>query len=97
MYTFEGCSETAHLAKKNFEKLDLQNIDITIGDFEHTLKGKLAQIENVDLAFIDGNHQKKPTINYFEEILKFLGAKRPIMVGAKRRPLKSSKMSFCRS
>ena len=71
VYTFEGCSETAQLAKKNFEKLDLQNIDITIGDFEYTLKGKLAQIENVDLAFIDGNHQQKPTINYFEEILKY--------------------------
>ena len=23
------------------------------------------------MAFIDGNHQKKPTINYFEEILKY--------------------------
>ena len=71
VYTFEGCPETAQLANENFEKLDLQNIDITIGDFEHTLKEKLSKIENIDLAFIDGNHQKKPTINYFEEILKY--------------------------
>ena len=71
VFTFEGCPETAQLAKKNFEQMGLQNIDITIGDFEHTLKEKLAQIENIDLAFIDGNHQKKPTINYFEEILKY--------------------------
>ena len=45
--------------------------DITIGDFKHTLTQKLERIKNVDLAFIDGNHQEKPTTYYFEEILRY--------------------------
>ena len=71
VFTFEGCPETANLAKENFEKMNLQNIDITIGDFQHTLKQKLTDIKHIDLAFIDGNHQKESTISYFEEILKY--------------------------
>ena len=49
--------------------MNLENIDITIGDFKYTLTQKLEKINNVDLAFIDGNHQEKPTTSYFEEIL----------------------------
>jgi len=71
VFTFEGCPETAQLAKENFDKMNLENIDITIGDFKHTLTQKLERIKNVDLAFIDGNHQEKPTIYYFEEILRY--------------------------
>ena len=71
VFTFEGCPETAQLAKENFEKMNLKNIDITIGDFQNTLKEKLKQIKSIDLVFIDGNHKETPTINYFEEILKY--------------------------
>jgi len=71
VFTLEGCSETAAIAKKNFNNLNLENIDITIDDFKETLTQKLEEIKNVDLAFVDGNHQEKPTIAYFEEILKF--------------------------
>ena len=69
--TFEGCPETAQLAKENFNKMNLENIDITIGNFQETLAKKLEEIKNVDLAFIDGNHQQESTISYFEEILKY--------------------------
>ena len=48
-----------------------KNINITIGDFKHTLTQKLEKIKNVDLVFIDGNHQEKPTTSYFEEILSY--------------------------
>ena len=71
VFTFEGCPETAQLAKENFNKMNLENIDITIGDFQETLAKKLEEIKNVDLAFIDGNHQQESTISYFEEILKY--------------------------
>ena len=71
VFTFEGCPETAQLAEENFNKMNLENIDITIGDFKHTLTQKLEKIKNVDLAFIDGNHQETPTTSYFEEILKY--------------------------
>ena len=71
VYTFEGCEETAKIAQENFEEMGVKNINITLGDFQNTLQGKLKEIASVDLVFIDGNHQKKPTIKYFEECLKY--------------------------
>ena len=71
VHTFEGCPETAKVAQQNFKKLDAKNTSITLGDFNNTLESKLEEIRTIDLAFIDGNHQEKPTINYFEKCLKY--------------------------
>ena len=71
VFTFEGCSETAKIAKQNLERLDINNTEITLGDFNKTVNQKLEKIENIDFAFIDGNHQEAPTINYFKECLKY--------------------------
>ena len=71
VFTFEGCPETAKIAQENFDKQNIKNTSITLGDFNITLADKLKKIETVDLTFIDGNHQEKPTIAYFEECLKY--------------------------
>ena len=71
IFTFEGCPETAKIAEENFEKLNIKNTSITLGDFNLTLTKKLKEIKTIDLAFIDGNHQEQPTIDYFEECLKY--------------------------
>ena len=71
VFTFEGCPETANIAEQNFKKLNTNNINITLGDFNKTLNSKLEVIKTIDLAFIDGNHQEKPTIDYFEKCLKY--------------------------
>ena len=71
VYTFEGCPETAKIAQENFNKMEANNINITIGDFKETLAIKLQEINTLDLVFIDGNHQEKPTISYFKECLKY--------------------------
>jgi len=71
VFTFEGCPETAKIAQENFDKQNINNTSITLGDFNLTLSEKLKEIETIDLAFIDGNHQEKPTIAYFEECLKY--------------------------
>tara|TARA_B100001758_G_C18394734_1_gene605169 strand:+ start:1385 stop:2170 length:786 start_codon:yes stop_codon:yes gene_type:complete len=71
VFTFEGCTETAKIAKQNLQKLDIDNTEITLGDFNKTVNQKLEKIETIDFAFIDGNHQEAPTINYFKECLKY--------------------------
>ena len=71
VFTFEGCPETAKIAQQNFNNLSTENINITLGDFQNTLQNKLEEIITINLAFIDGNHQEKPTIAYFEECLKY--------------------------
>lgn len=71
VYSLEGCPETTKIAKNNFDKMNARNINIKLGDFKNTLIETLNDIANIDLAFIDGNHQQKPTILYFEQCLKY--------------------------
>ncbi|MBQ0786266.1 MAG: class I SAM-dependent methyltransferase [Oceanihabitans sp.] len=65
--TIEGCPETAKIAKQQFEAFHFKNIDLKINAFET----ELAKIKNkaFDLIYIDGNHQKEATLNYFEIVL----------------------------
>lgn len=70
VYTFEGAKQVAEVAKQNFEKLSLNNIEVIEGNFDHTLKPHLINIPVVDFAFVDGNHRKEPTIHYFQQLLE---------------------------
>lgn len=70
MLTLEGCPQTASIAKENFEKLDLQNVEIITGNFDETLAATLAKIQTLDYVFFDGNHRKAPTLRYFSQCLE---------------------------
>ena len=70
IYTLEGCSETIKIAQKNFSHLGLKNIKIIEGDFKDTLDRTISQIEDIDLAFIDGNHNQHATLEYFNLIME---------------------------
>lgn len=70
VYTIEGCPETAKLAQANFEKLGLENIELSVGNFDDRLPDLILQVEQLNLVFIDGNHRKEPTIDYFKRCLK---------------------------
>ncbi|MDZ7879478.1 MAG: class I SAM-dependent methyltransferase [Saprospiraceae bacterium] len=49
-----------------FEK---HKIEIVVGKFDETLPKVLSAIDVLNFAFIDGNHQRLPTIDYFEQCL----------------------------
>jgi predicted O-methyltransferase YrrM len=70
VYTCEGSKNVAVIAKDNFDELKLKNIELVEGDFEQTLQPLLSKLNKIDLAFIDGNHRKEPTLNYFTQLLK---------------------------
>jgi predicted O-methyltransferase YrrM len=70
VYTFEGAGEVAQIAIENFQYLELNNIELIEGNFDEKLPNQLEHIETIDLAFVDGNHRKQPTIHYFEQLLK---------------------------
>lgn len=67
--TLEGCPETAKTAKVTFEKFNLTNIEITIGEFRQTLSSPNVRHSPFDFIYFDGNHQKEATLNYFELLL----------------------------
>jgi predicted O-methyltransferase YrrM len=70
VYTFEGASEVAATARENFQQLELKNIELVEGNFDDTLPAQLKPLNSIDLAFVDGNHRKIPTVRYFEQLLE---------------------------
>ena len=69
VYTLEGCPEIAGLAKKHLYEFGFNNIEILVGEFGETLPIVLKN-KKFDFIYFDGNHQKEPTIAYFEECLE---------------------------
>lgn len=66
--TLEGCPHTAAIAHEQFKKARI-NPTVIEGNFDNTLQPYLNSISTLDWAFIDGNHQKEPTIRYFNQCL----------------------------
>jgi predicted O-methyltransferase YrrM len=64
--SIEGCPQTAAVAKRNFEDLHLSNIQLEVGNFDTILPGILAKQPKLDFVYIDGNHRKDATLNYFK-------------------------------
>jgi len=69
VFTCEGSSSIAAIAQNNFTALQLKNIELTKGDFAKTLQPLLQQTGKIGFAFIDGNHRKEPTVEYFTKLL----------------------------
>jgi len=71
--TTEGSKNIANIAGQNFKEAGLNNIELINGDFKKTIPSVLDKFENIDLLFVDGNHRKKPTLEYFDLFLKKAG------------------------
>jgi len=63
--TIEGCPETAKVAYNNFRDLDLENVELRVGNFDLLLPEIIAEQPQLDFVYVDGNHRKDATINYF--------------------------------
>lgn len=68
--TLEGSPEVAGLARENFKKLNVSNIELKQGDFDNTLSDALVQLNPLDFCFIDGNHKEEPTLKYFNLVVE---------------------------
>jgi len=75
VYTLEGSPEVAKIAQQQFDKLNAENIELIIGNFDQELPKLLAQQIKPDLLFIDGNHTYEATKRYFEMALEYSHAK----------------------
>jgi predicted O-methyltransferase YrrM len=67
--TLEGCPETLEIAKQQFEKFGLENINPIVSEFESYLTSGIRH-SAFDLIYFDGNHQKDATLQYFELLLR---------------------------
>ena len=67
--TLEGCKNTAAVATHFFEQFQLKNIEVLTGNFNKTLPEVLKN-NSYNCVYFDGNHQKEPTLQYFNWCLK---------------------------
>ena len=65
VFTLEGQPELCKIAQQNFKQLHLNNIQVIEGNIDNTLPHLIQQIPQIDLLFIDANHQYQATINYY--------------------------------
>jgi predicted O-methyltransferase YrrM len=69
IHTFEGCPETLKIAKNTFNNLEISNISSICGNIDLTLIETVKNHPLIDFVFFDANHQKAPTLAYFETCL----------------------------
>ncbi len=66
--TIEGCPNTAKKAKAQWEKFQLKNILLQQTTFEGFFEKDTSH--KYDLIYVDGNHDKEKTLQYFQLLLK---------------------------
>lgn len=68
LITLEGSTALAKTAKQYLTEFGLAQFDMKVGRFQDTLPNVLKHNEQIDFAFIDGHHDEKATIAYFNQI-----------------------------
>lgn len=68
--TIEGCTETAKVAKQEFQYFQFKNITVINNQF--TVELNKLKNQSFDLIYIDGNHNKEATLQYFEKLLQHI-------------------------
>ncbi len=73
--THEGDPQSAGIAKENFDRLKMKNIELIIGRFEETFQNTLDRLNQLDLVYLDGNHSYEATLKYFNQCLPKITSK----------------------
>jgi predicted O-methyltransferase YrrM len=66
--TVEGDPELAKLADITFNELEMTSIELVVSTFENFLESPDADQKKIDLLFLDGNHNSKALLHYFEKL-----------------------------
>ena len=75
VYTLEGDLASAVLAQTMFDQYHLKNITMLTGPFRNGFPQVFSQTDQVDFIFLDGHHEEKATLEYFETLLPHLHEK----------------------
>lgn len=68
--TCEGNPHIADMAKNVHQQMGFHQVRVLTGPFEKTLEPLLKSTTVLDFVYIDGHHKEKPTLDYFEQILR---------------------------
>ncbi|MCY7409788.1 MAG: class I SAM-dependent methyltransferase [Chitinophagales bacterium] len=79
--SIEGDATLAAAAKNVFDSMEQKNITLLQGSFEEHIHPALKILQQVDFVYVDGNHRKEATLNYFKTILEFTHEKSILVFG----------------
>ena len=63
--SIEGCPQTGAIAGENLKKLKIENVNLLSGNFDTIFPAIINQTDSIDFVFVDGNHRKEATLDYF--------------------------------
>lgn len=79
--TFEGCEAVANIAKENWKRLNISNIECVVGELTvDSLQLGVGSLRGIDVAFIDANHTYASTCEYFNVLADMTHEKSVIVV-----------------
>ncbi|WP_010664609.1 O-methyltransferase [Marinilabilia salmonicolor] len=70
IFSIDGNEALQRVAASLFEMTDVGNVTLRNGSFKEYLPSVLDEMEFLDFAFLDGDHQYQNTMQYFEMCLK---------------------------
>lgn len=79
--TIEGCPETAALAARHFQQLNLPSVRLMKGTFKEVLPEALHALKRLDYLYIDGDHRRGACLEYFEKCLAYAHSGSVFVIG----------------
>ncbi|WP_197494104.1 O-methyltransferase [Lewinella sp. 4G2] len=71
LVTMEGMPRYVEISRNQFKAITNEDrFEVIEGKYEDTFDDMIDRHQDFDLLFIDGNHQKGPTLEYYEKLLK---------------------------
>jgi predicted O-methyltransferase YrrM len=75
LITLEGSPAVAEIARRTLAGLALENSEVVVGRFADSLPDVLTKLSGeIDYVFVDGHHDERATLDYFEQIRPHLAA-----------------------
>jgi predicted O-methyltransferase YrrM len=69
LVTIEGARPFAEIAERNLERLGIGCVDVVTGRFVDALPTVLDDLRPLDYAYVDGHHDGRATLEYFDMLL----------------------------
>ncbi len=78
--SIDACPETINFTKRKFESKGIKNVTFINDTFDNVFNNKILAGKKFDLIFIDGNHQSKGVLFYYDYISKKLASEKCIYI-----------------
>jgi len=69
LISIEGSQARAEKARETLEDIGLRDVEVICGEFEDEIPRILNRVQQIDFAFVDGDHHRDPTLRNVSHII----------------------------